>query len=134
MDGSYDMFLGSVKSDSTREVYDDSMKRYVGYRKLEHPDMLLSLQNPRIIEDQIIKYVMYLRDNNIAYATIHFLVAPILSFYDLNNITLNKRKISKFYGERLRVVRDRGYTTTPLLRKPKKDKQVLQNLRSRKQS
>jgi hypothetical protein len=36
----YDKFLKSIKSDSTRESYTISMKRYVGYRKLEHPDNL----------------------------------------------------------------------------------------------
>lgn len=105
------MFLDSIKSPATKTGYDNSIKRYVGYRKLGNPDMLLSEQNPRVIENQIIGYVRSMRDSNLAYASIVFNVSPIITFYNLNNITLNKKKISRYYGEHIRVVKDRGYST-----------------------
>jgi hypothetical protein len=105
------MFLDSIKSDATKMGYDNSIKRYIGYRKLSNPDMLLAEQNPRVIENQIIDYVRSLRYNNLAYASIVFNVSPIITFYDLNNITLNRKKISRYYGEHIRVVKDRGYST-----------------------
>jgi integrase len=73
--------------------------------------MLLLEQNPRVIENHIIGYVRSLREKNLAYASIVFNVSPIITFYELNNITLNRKKISRYYGEHIRVVKDRGYST-----------------------
>ena len=101
----------TIKSEATKTGYDNSIKRYIGYRKLSNPDMLLSEQNPRVIENQIIGYVRSMRNSNLAYASIVFNVSPIITFYNLNNITLNKKKISRYYGEHIRVVKDRGYST-----------------------
>jgi integrase len=53
---------------------------------------------------------MTLRNDGLAYATMQFLVAPILTFYSLNDVVLNRRKISRYYGEYKRVVKDRAYT------------------------
>jgi integrase len=106
----YDNFINAIKSPSSKSGYAQSLRRYLNHRKLTQLDDLLLGQNPRVIESQIIDYVMTLRSEGIAYATIHFLVAPILTFYTLNDIVLNKRKISRYYGEYKKVVKDRAYT------------------------
>lgn len=72
--------------------------------------MLLVEQDPKVIKKHIIEYIMFLRSFNLAQATIKFLVAPIFAFYDLHEIPLNRKTIAKFYGEHLRVVKDRGYS------------------------
>lgn len=54
---------------------------------------------------------MTLRSEGIAFATIQFLVAPIITFYSLNDVVLNKRKISRYFGEYKRRVKDRAYTS-----------------------
>ena len=56
----------------------------------------------------------------VRYATIQFLVAPIFTFYQLNDILLNRKKVSKYLGEYKRVVKDGAYTTEQIA-------QVLQN-------
>ena len=53
---------------------------------------------------------MTLRNDGLAYATIQFLVASVLTFYSLNDMVLNKRKISRYFGEYKKVVKDRLYT------------------------
>jgi hypothetical protein len=58
--------------------------------------LLLNSQNPKLIESQIIDYIMTLRDDGLAYATITFLIAPLITFYTLNDVVLNKRKISRY--------------------------------------
>ena len=66
---------------------------------------------PRYIESQIIDYIMSLRNNQVSYATIQFLVAPIFTFYQLNDVILNRKKVSRYMGEYKRVVKDHTYTT-----------------------
>ena len=54
---------------------------------------------------------MSLKDSGISYATIQFLVAPIFTFYQLNDVMLNRKKVSRYLGEYKRVVSDQAYTT-----------------------
>jgi integrase len=106
----YDSFINAIKSPKTKIAYAQSLRRYLNHRKLTDVDNLLLDQNPRVIESQIIDYVMTLRSEGIAYATICFLVAPVLTFYQLNDVVLNRRKISRYFGEYRKVVKDRAYT------------------------
>ena len=73
--------------------------------------LLLHVSNPRYIESQIIDYIMALEASGISYATIQYLVAPIFTFYQLNDVVLNRKKVSRYLGEYKRVVRDEAYTT-----------------------
>lgn len=106
----YDSFINAIKSPKTKIAYAQSLRRYLNHRKLTEVDNLLLDQNPRIIESQIVDYIMTLRTEGIAYATICFLVAPILTFYQLNDVVLNRRKVSRYFGEYKKVVKDRAYT------------------------
>jgi integrase len=106
----YDSFINAIKSPKTKIAYAQSLRRYLNNRKLTEVDNLLLEQNPRVIESQIIDYVMTLRSEGIAYATICFLVTPVLTFYQLNNVILNRRKVSRYFGEYKKVVKDRAYT------------------------
>jgi hypothetical protein len=104
----YDSFINAIKSPKTKIAYVQSLRRYLNHRKLTEVDNLLLEQNPRVIESQIIDYVMTLRSEGIAYATIGFLVAPVLTFYQLNDVVLNRRKVSRYFGEYKKVVKDRA--------------------------
>jgi hypothetical protein len=77
----YDSFVNAIKSPKTKIAYAQSLRRYLNHRKLTEVDNLLLEQNPRLIESQIVDYVMTLRSEGIAFATIQFLVAPIITFY-----------------------------------------------------
>jgi len=63
---------------------------------------------------------MSLRNDGIAYATIKYLLAPIFTFYQLNDILLNKKKVFRYLGEFKRVVKDKPYSTEQI-------QQALQN-------
>jgi site-specific recombinase XerD len=111
LDGeTYKHFINGIKSPATRAAYENSLRRYLNFLKLKEVNDLLSNQ-PRYIESQIISYIMSLRDSGIAYATIQFLVAPIFTFYQLNDIVLNRKKVSRYLGEYRRVAKDGAYTT-----------------------
>ena len=107
----YMHFINAIKSPATRKGYENSLRRYLNHLKLKEVDDLLLHSNPRYIESQIIDYIMALRNSGISYATIQFLVTPIFTFYQLNDIILNRKKVSRYLGEYKRVVRDQAYTT-----------------------
>jgi hypothetical protein len=93
---SYRNFINAIKSPATRRGYIISLKRYLNYLKMTEVNDLLLEQNPKVIESQIIDYIMSLREDGIAYKTIQFLTAPIFTFYQLNDIMLNRKKISRY--------------------------------------
>jgi integrase len=108
----YQHFINGVKSPATRLGYKHSLKRYVIFLKLKEVDDLLPRNpSPRYIESQIISYIMSLRESGIAYATIQYLVAPIFTFYQLNDVVLNRKKVSRYLGEYKRAAKDGAYTT-----------------------
>jgi integrase len=109
---SYKHFINAIGSPATRAVYETSLRRYLNHLRLkEVDDMLLHASSPRDIESQIIDYIMSLRESGIAYATIKFLVVPIFTFYQLNDVVLNKKKVARYFGEYKRVVKDQAYGT-----------------------
>ena len=94
LDGvTYNSFINAIKSPATRTGYINSLTRYMNHLKITKPDdLLLNQQNPRIIESQIIDYIMSLRNDNLAYATIKFLITPIFTYYQLNDVILNRKR------------------------------------------
>lgn len=109
---SYKHFINAIRSPATRKGYETSLRRYLTHLKSkEVDDLLLHISNPRYIESQIIDYIMSLRDNGLSQNTIKFLVVPIFTFYQLNDVVLNKKKVGRYFGEYKRVVKDRAYST-----------------------
>ena len=106
----YESFINAIKSPKTKIAYAQSLRRYLNHRKLTDVDNLLLDQNPRVIESQIVDHVMTLRSEGVSYATICYLLAPILTFYPLNDVVLNRKKVSRYFGEYKKVVKDRAYT------------------------
>jgi integrase len=108
----YRNFINAIKSPATKEAYETSLRRYLNHIKQKTADdLLVHAAAPRYIESQIIDYIMSLRNNQVSYATIQFLVAPIFTFYQLNDVVLNRKKVSRYMGEYKRVVKDALYTT-----------------------
>ena len=65
--------------------------------------------NPRLIEKNIIDFILNLRDQGKSCSAIRNYLTPIKSFYKINDIVLNERKILKFLPEQLKVGNDRAY-------------------------
>jgi hypothetical protein len=104
--------VNAIRSEATKKGYMISLKRYMNHVKAQSTDELLKNQsNPRLIESQIIDYIMSLRNNGVAYSTIKSLIAPISTFYQLNDVTINRKKIIRYTGEFKRVVKDKAYST-----------------------
>jgi site-specific recombinase XerD len=106
-------FINTIRSPKTKEAYETSLRRYLNHIKKTSIDDLLvnAASNPRYIESQIIDYIVSLRESGVGYKTMEFLIAPIFTFYQLNDVVLNRKKVSRYLGEYKRVVRDQAYTT-----------------------
>ena len=72
------------------------------YLKIDNSDDLLKYQdNVKIIQNQIIDYLIYLKNPplSLRYTTRSQYLAAIMTFYDLNEVILNKKKINRYLGE-----------------------------------
>ena len=61
------------------------------------------------MQKAIIDYIVSLKDDKLSHSTIHVLLAAIYHFCEMSDIVINKKRIRKYKGERIRVVRDRAY-------------------------
>jgi integrase len=102
-----DLFFHSLKSKETRIKYSSYLKKYLEIAGIENP---LSERDPRLIERQIIDFIIKMKKEDKNWGAIHNYVAMILSFYKINDVILNTTKISRFMPEQRKVKKDRGYT------------------------
>ena len=101
------LFLFSIRSPETRSNYELLFQKYIDY--VAETDLFFQ-NNPRLIEAKIIEFMLYLRDKGKSCGAIRNYLTPIKSFYKINDVVLNDRKIQKFLPEQLRVGNDRAYT------------------------
>ena len=108
---SYLNFIEAITSEETKEKYRYWFGLYLKFLKINLDDIYRLLeQDKKIIEKDIISYVLYLKKEKFAFATINTRLAAILLFYTMNDIVLNRKKIGKFQGEKIKAVKDRAYT------------------------
>jgi len=91
---SYHNFINAIKSSATSTGYETSLKGYLNHINIKKTgiDDLLVNTEPRYIESQIIDYIISLRENHVSYATMLFLITSIFTFYQLNDVMLNRKK------------------------------------------
>jgi hypothetical protein len=79
------------------------LKKFMQYHKVENIDQLLSLggdttansTNFTGIEDKVIDWLVYLR-STITYGSRYMYMSALLSFYEVNDISLRKKRIARF--------------------------------------
>ena len=110
---SYRIFIEGLKSPVTKAAYSYALQKYMNYLNITNPDDLLIHQdNPKIIQDQIVEYMIQLKNppHSLRYATRSQYLAAIITYYDLNDVALSKKKIYRYLGEEERPIENRGYT------------------------
>ncbi|MGB5090009.1 MAG: site-specific integrase [Nitrososphaeraceae archaeon] len=103
-----ELFLSSVKSQETKEKYSIYLKKYMELQGLTDKD-LDKETDPRVIEKQLIHFVNAMKKKGMSYIAIKNYTTAVFSFYSINDINLNTRKIAKFMPENKKVKNDRGY-------------------------
>jgi integrase len=111
---SYRIFIEGLKSPVTKAAYSYALQKYMSYQNITNPDYLLIHQeNPKIIQNQIVEYLIHLKNppHSLRYATRSQYLAAIMTYYELNDVPLSKKKIYRYLGEEERPIENRGYTT-----------------------
>jgi integrase len=102
----YQNYINSVSLES-RHQYGYILKKYMAFHGLTDVDELIK-QDPKAIEQQIIDYII--SQEGAARATKSLRLAAIVTFYSINNVVLNRKRLGKFLGPRQKKVMDRPYT------------------------
>jgi integrase len=97
-------FVNSIKSDVIKKIYEYSLRLFMEFCGINKFEDLIGRQN------QIITYLMSLREKKLSYNSISTRLNAIYHFYDMNDVSLNKKKIKMFKGEYTRKAVDRAYT------------------------
>lgn len=111
---SYRIFIEGLKSPVTKAAYSYGLQKYMNYLNIKNPDdLLIHSESPKIIQNQIIDYMIQLKNppHSLRYATRSGYLAAVMTFYELNDVPLSKKKIYRYLGEEERPIDNRGYTT-----------------------
>jgi integrase len=108
---SYTNFVNALRSPITRIVYDNVLKRFMKFCNVNHPDLMLQ-KDPRMIQAMIIDWITSLRDppRSLSYSTLNIHRSAIVTFFQMNDVVLNSKRIGRYQGERQRQFKDRAYT------------------------
>lgn len=98
---SLEYFRESIKSERTRTSYTQWLKFY-GLDKLSH--------DPKVAQENLIDFIIECKAKKMSYSAIHNYVSAVKSYYQINDIILNIKKISRFMPEQRKVRKDRAYT------------------------
>jgi integrase len=107
----YQELAASIKSEATAYQYKGALRRYLSYRHQDNLEELLITPNTKIIESDIIAYLVFMRSQKTSWNHRSGQISALKHFFKMNDIQLNWYKISKYLGEHTRVVKDRAYTT-----------------------
>lgn len=111
---SYHIFIEGLKSAVTKAAHTYALQKYMNHLGTKNPDdLLINQDNPKLVQNQIIEYLIQLKTppHSLRYATRSQYLAAIMTFYDLNEVILNKKKIYRYLGEEERPIENRAYTT-----------------------
>lgn len=109
----------AIPSPFTRTVYRCTFNAFLRYLEMEGKQSDLLQQDRKTIESQIIGYIHYLSEKkHYGSDSIRPPVAAIFHFYEMNDIIINKRKITRFIpqddsstnSENMAIQKDRAYT------------------------
>jgi integrase len=106
-------FMVSLRSDSTRESYS-----YYFYRFLKHNPKYINLTldeilkvEPKELEKDIIETIIKMKEEEcLSSSSTNLLAASLIHFFSINDVLLNRKKISKFIGEQQNKFEYRSYT------------------------
>ena len=99
------LLLESCRSEETKKTYAYGLQKYFAFVGGEGQ----LPKGTKEIESKIIEYIIYLKKEGMSYQGISNYIVPIKSFYAINDVTLNVKKIAKFMPENRKVKTDRSY-------------------------
>jgi integrase len=111
----YQLFIDSCRSEKTKETYDSSLRAYMLFRKISSVEPLLS-EDTKQAQSKVIEFICVQKRNGLSWQTLVIRAAALKHFYEMNDMTLNWKKINRFIGEKARTIQDRAYTKEEIRR------------------
>jgi integrase len=105
----YRNFINTLDSEASKKNYRFAFPKFMEFCQIGEYDKMLQIERKKL-EGLIRDYITHLKINKKSYNTVHMYVASISHFYQMNDVTLNWKKLSKFIGKRRSVVEDKPYT------------------------
>jgi integrase len=106
----YKNFVNSLDSEYSRIGYLRSFPQFMRFCKVDTYDQLLHIDLKRL-EGLIRDYIIHMReDRKLAPASIANYCAAISHFFEMNDVTINWKKLKKFKSRLRRVIEDVPYT------------------------
>lgn len=107
----YKNFINSLDSEASRSSYKRSFPQFMRFCKIDSYEEMLQIQPTKKLEGLIRDYLIHLReDRKLVPASIAAYSAAIAHFYEMNDVTVNWKKLKKFKGRLRSVVEDVPYT------------------------
>ena len=104
------LFFSSLKSEATKNAYAIYLRKYVQTLNFKSINDLLSVKDNKQIENQLINFIIKMKEDGMNFRAISNYVCPVISFYKKNDIMLNSKKIGKFMPPQTRAKKNRGYS------------------------
>ncbi len=108
----YSLFISSLRSNPTKIKYDGCLQKYLRlpiHNSLESMDQVLE-KNPKVIESEITQQSSEMKNAGSSYSTVMVHLAALHHFFYINDIMLNRKKLSNFLGEQENKYEYRSYT------------------------
>jgi integrase len=114
----YSNFIDTIKTEATRDQYKFGLSQFMKFLQITDVDNLMVLgQDPKGLQAKIVDYIKFMKEQKgISSVTINLYLCPIMHFYAMNDVTLNRKRISRYVPERLKRHKDRAYTTQEIAR------------------
>jgi integrase len=97
-----------MKSPATKKMY---LFYFNKYRQFVLEENIIR-EDTKLIETQVIDFLLYLKTKNLSHKTITSNLSAIMHFYTMNDIILNRRKITKFINtDQKKRSKNAGYTS-----------------------
>lgn len=106
------LFINSIKSKATKRAYLIYLQKFMNFVKAETiNDLIYNFKDkdPKDIERRIIEFIIRMKKEGGNFGSIHNYVAPVITFYKINDIILNTKKINMVMPAKTRVRKNRGY-------------------------
>jgi site-specific recombinase XerD len=106
------LYLSSLHSDYTREAYRFYINKFLkttGYKDIDH-FLATAKKEPKSIEDQLIEFIISLKETGSKFSTIVNYVKPILGFLKISDVLINYNKVNRFVPPYVRSKKTRGYS------------------------
>ncbi len=103
------IFVASLKSPKTKEDYLRNLDRFRQYAQFDGFDDFI-LRNPKDIQRLVEDYVLKMRETEHP-NTIPTHYYPIQSFLEMNDVSINFKKMRRLFPEKIKTAVERGWTT-----------------------